>query len=68
MSRTNVKQNLDTRRVVGTKGIQIFSLIEILLLYSKTQELFTLTYGAFVAQILNDYEHVDEVNKQLDKM
>ena len=35
---------------------------------SKTQELFTLTYGAFVAQILNDYEHVDEVNKQLDKM
>jgi len=48
MSRTNVKQNLDTRRV--------------------TQELFTLTYGAFVAQILNDYEHVDEVNKQLDKI
>jgi len=27
-----------------------------------------LTYGAFVAQILNDYEHADEVNKQLDKM
>ncbi|CAF5194849.1 unnamed protein product, partial [Rotaria magnacalcarata] len=48
MSRTNPKQNLDTRRV--------------------TQELFTLTYGAFVAQILHDYEHVDEVNKQLDKM
>ncbi|CAF1321997.1 unnamed protein product [Adineta ricciae] len=48
MSRTNVKPNLDARRV--------------------TQELFTLTYGAFVAQILNDYEHVDEVNKQLDKI
>jgi len=48
MSRTNVKQNLDTRRI--------------------TQELFTLTYGAFVAQILNDYEHADEVNKQLDKI
>ncbi|CAF1464218.1 unnamed protein product [Rotaria socialis] len=48
MSRTNPKQNLDTRRV--------------------TQELFTLTYGAFVAQILHDYEHVDEVNKQLDKI
>ena len=40
----------------------------LLALYCKTQELFTLTYGAFVAQILSDYEHVDEVNKQLDKM
>ena len=31
-------------------------------------ELFTLTYGALVAQILKDYESVDDVNKQLDKM
>ncbi len=43
-------------------------MFEIFFFYFKTQELFTLTYGAFVAQILNDYEHVDEVNKQLDKM
>ncbi|CAF1010738.1 unnamed protein product [Didymodactylos carnosus] len=35
---------------------------------TQNKELFTLTYGAFVAQLLNDYENVDEVNKQLDKM
>jgi len=31
-------------------------------------ELFFLTYGALVNQILKDYENVDDVNKQLDKM
>ena len=31
-------------------------------------ELFSLTYGALVAQILKDYENVDDVNKQLEKM
>jgi hypothetical protein len=31
-------------------------------------ELFSLTYGAFVAQILKDHENVDDVNKQLEKM
>ncbi|XP_074653788.1 trafficking protein particle complex subunit 3-like [Tubulanus polymorphus] len=31
-------------------------------------ELFTLTYGALVAQLMKDYENDDEVNKQLDKM
>merc|ERR1711973_428396 len=31
-------------------------------------ELFSLTYGALVAQILKDYESVDDVNKQLEKM
>jgi len=31
-------------------------------------ELFTLTYGALVAQLLKDYEDDDEVNKQLEKM
>jgi len=31
-------------------------------------ELFTLTYGALVAQILKDVENVDDVNKQLEKM
>lgn len=29
-------------------------------------ELFTLTYGAFIAQVFKDYENIDEVNKQLD--
>ncbi|XP_037083083.1 trafficking protein particle complex subunit 3-like [Pollicipes pollicipes] len=31
-------------------------------------ELFTLTYGALVVQLLNDLESVEEVNKQLDRM
>eukprot|EP00043_Microstomoeca_roanoka_P008366 m.80545 g.80545 ORF g.80545 m.80545 type:complete len:175 (-) comp14212_c5_seq1:96-620(-) len=31
-------------------------------------ELFTMTYGSLVAQLLEDYENDQEVNKQLDKM
>lgn len=31
-------------------------------------ELFSLTYGALVSQILKDYENVDDVNRQLEKM
>ena len=31
-------------------------------------ELFTLTYGAFVAQLVKDYENCEEVNKQLDQI
>ncbi|QRW00196.1 Transport protein particle (TRAPP) component [Ceratobasidium sp. AG-Ba] len=31
-------------------------------------ELFTLTYGALVVQLIQDYEDYSEVNKQLDKM
>ncbi|XP_015750945.1 PREDICTED: trafficking protein particle complex subunit 3-like [Acropora digitifera] len=31
-------------------------------------ELFVLTYGALVAQLVKDYESDEEVNKQLDKM
>ncbi|KAF8610517.1 BET3 family protein [Ceratobasidium sp. AG-I] len=31
-------------------------------------ELFTLTYGALVVQLIQDYEDYAEVNKQLDKM
>ncbi|GAQ78413.1 transport protein particle component [Klebsormidium nitens] len=31
-------------------------------------ELFTLTYGAVVRQLLTDHEDVDDVNKQLDSM
>jgi hypothetical protein len=31
-------------------------------------EMFTLTYGAFVAQLIKDYENCDEVNKQLDQI
>ena len=31
-------------------------------------ELFALTYGGLVSTLLRDYENVDDVNKQLDKM
>jgi hypothetical protein len=31
-------------------------------------ELFTLTYGSLVAQLLKDFEDYAEVNKQLEKM
>jgi hypothetical protein len=35
---------------------------------SQNAELFTLTYGAMVRQLLTDLEEVEEVNKQLDQM
>lgn len=31
-------------------------------------ELFTLTYGALVVQLVNDYQDYNQVNVQLDKM
>jgi len=31
-------------------------------------ELFTLTYGAIVMQLIKDHETIEEVNNQLDKM
>jgi len=31
-------------------------------------ELFTLTYGALVSQLLRDYENAEDVNRQLDRM
>jgi hypothetical protein len=35
----------------------------------KNSELFTLTYGAIVWQLLQDYEdNIEEVNLQLEKM
>lgn len=37
-------------------------------LYTQSAELFILTHGALVAQLVKDYESDDEVNKQLDKM
>jgi len=33
-----------------------------------SSELFTLTYGSLVAQLVKDYENVDDVNKQLDRI
>jgi len=34
----------------------------------QSGELFALTYGSLVSQLLKDYEQDEEVNKQLDKM
>eukprot|EP00963_Diacronema_lutheri_P008024 scaffold689_cov333-Pavlova_lutheri.AAC.5 len=34
----------------------------------QNAELFTFTYGAVVRQLIEDYEDLDEVNKQLDEM
>ncbi|KAF6260821.1 NO signaling/Golgi transport ligand-binding domain-containing protein [Scenedesmus sp. NREL 46B-D3] len=31
-------------------------------------EIFTLTYGSLVRQLIADFEDLDEVNKQLEKM
>ena len=39
-----------------------------MLYFSQSGELFTLTYGALVSQLVRDYETDDEINKQLDKM
>ena len=34
----------------------------------QNAEVFTLTYGSIVRQLIADYEDVELVNKQLDKM
>ena len=35
---------------------------------TKNAELFAMTYGALVVQLIQDYEDYAEVNKQLEKM
>lgn len=34
----------------------------------QSSELFALTYGSLVSQILKDYENDEDVNKQLERM
>lgn len=34
----------------------------------QNAEIFTLTYGSMVRQLIADFEDLDEVNKQLEKM
>lgn len=36
--------------------------------YFQNSELLTLTYGALVTQILRDFENIDDVNKQLERI
>ncbi|KAK7290821.1 hypothetical protein RIF29_05538 [Crotalaria pallida] len=49
--------------VVPRSGDTIFANIE-----HVNVELFSLTYGAIVRQLITDLEEVDDVNKQLDQM
>jgi hypothetical protein len=35
---------------------------------SQNAEIFTLTYGSIVRQLIADFEDLDEVNKQLEQM
>ncbi|XP_028056574.1 trafficking protein particle complex subunit 3-like isoform X1 [Camellia sinensis] len=49
--------------VAPRSGDAIFANVE-----RVNAELFTLTYGAIVRQLLTDLEEVEEVNKQLDQM
>lgn len=55
----------DSRKVVSSPFLQIKYNIS---LFVQSGELFTLTYGALVAQLVKDYETDEEINKQLDKM
>ncbi|KAH9525128.1 Trafficking protein particle complex subunit 3 [Bulinus truncatus] len=56
-------------RLCGEKTrVSIMALLQCGLLVTKNGELFTLTYGALVAQLIKDYENDEQVNKQLDKM
>lgn len=43
-------------------------LCPLVVLAFQSSELFTLTYGSLVAQMLKDYENDEEVNKQLERM
>ena len=60
----------DTESVNGNrfkiKHIAQFS--SSMFMFLQVGELFTLTYGALVSQLIKDYEKDEEVNKQLDKM
>lgn len=45
-----------------------YSILTKRLIKSQNSELFTLTYGALVSQLLRDYENAEDVNRQLDRM
>lgn len=37
-------------------------------IFFQNSELFTLTYGALVSQLIKDSDNIEEVNKQLERM
>lgn len=66
---------LDTKKVVifdllmSILMCNSFSILSrITVLVFQNAELFTLTYGALVTRLLKDYENIDDVNKQLERM
>lgn len=60
------------RILIRMISILIDFLIFFLLLLSpantQNSDLFTLTYGSLIAQLLKDNENAEEVNKQLNRM
>lgn len=68
MARPTTK--LDSKKVVSTAISNYAPLVTCTFIHRIIQnaELFTLTYGALVTKLLKDYENVDDVNKQLDRM
>lgn len=40
----------------------------IIVLSFQSCDLFTLTYGSLITQLLKDYDNPEDVNKQLDRM
>lgn len=56
------------RRQGTQRRCSVAPLTSPVLLALQSAEIFTLTYGSMVRQLIADYEDVEEVNKQLDKM
>lgn len=52
----------------GVEGDDEDLLLAHMMLLRQYGELFTLTYGSLVMQLIKDHEDMSEVNKQLDKM
>lgn len=69
MARQGTK--LDSKKVVIIRSISLISspwISYLTINVFQNAELFTLTYGALVTRLLKDYENIDDVNKQLERM
>lgn len=67
MSRQYPGRPQEKKVVHGTRSYELWRHFNCLC-FSQSGELFSLTYGAMVAQLVRDYESDEEINKQLDKM
>ena len=57
-----MRENFQKIKIMSRQGTRVTDTKKV------SGELFSLTYGALVAQILKDYQNVEDVNKQLEKM